>query len=85
MKKEEIGLKVLELLEKSELIPRDLYQEKLEYRYLDEGHIDSFDLFNFIVEIEVVFNITLSPEDTQSDDFRTPGGVVTLVCKRLTK
>jgi acyl carrier protein len=33
----------------------------------------------FILEIEECFGILLSAEDTQSDEFRTVGGIIALV------
>jgi acyl carrier protein len=33
----------------------------------------------FILEIEESFGISLLAEDTQSDEFRTIGGIITLV------
>ena len=75
----EISSIIISVLEKKELLPGDTTEEKLAYRYLDTGHIDSFSILNLIVEIENAFDITLSPEDTQSDEFRTPGGLVSLI------
>lgn len=78
MNKDEITQKVIALLEREEPLPVETLEEKLAYRYLDEGHIDSFAIMNFIVELEAIFDVTLSPEDTQSDAFRTPGGLVSI-------
>ena len=84
MNKDEVARKILAILERSEPLPRDTLKEKLTYRYLDEGHIDSFAIMNIIVEFEDVFDITLSSEDTQSDEFRTAAGLVTIVTERIT-
>ena len=84
MNKDEVARKILAILERSEPLPGDTLKEKLAYRYLDEGHIDSFAIMNIIVEFEDVFDITLSSEDTQSDEFRTAGGLVTIIEERLT-
>ena len=51
-------------------------------RYLDMGLIDSFALINFILELEEAFDIELSPEDTQSDEFRYLGGLINLIDKK---
>jgi len=74
------------------LTPRDFILNRLErkaplpttgdldaYRYLDKGHVDSLGLIKFIFEIEDAFDITLTPEDTQSDAFRTVGGLAALI------
>ena len=84
MNNDEVARKIIAILERSEPLPGDILKEKLAYRYLDEGHIDSFAIMNIIVEFEDVFDITLSSEDTQSDEFRTAGGLVTIIEERLT-
>jgi D-alanine--poly(phosphoribitol) ligase subunit 2 len=70
---------IISLLEKRGPIPLETDAEKLNYRYLDMAHIDSFGLNEFIMEIEDQFNITLSPEDAQSEEFRSVGGLVQLI------
>nr|WP_321271238.1 acyl carrier protein [uncultured Tolumonas sp.] len=55
----------------------------LTYRYLDAKHLDSFGLIQFIVEIEDEFDIELTPEDTQSDEFRYVGGLVELISRKV--
>ena len=55
----------------------------LSYRYLDARHLDSFGLIQFIVEIEDEFDIELTPEDTQSDEFRYVGGLVELINRKV--
>lgn len=71
------------MLEKKGLVPGDSEQEKLNYRYLDAGHVDSFSLIQFILELEDKFDISLSPEDTQSDKFRSIGGLIQIVEDKL--
>ena len=83
MNKDEVTKTVIATLERDEPLPKETVEEKLAYRYLDEGHIDSFSIMNLIVEFEVAFNITLSSEDTQSDEFRTASGLVTLIMARI--
>lgn len=53
------------------------------YRYLDGGHVDSFGLLHFIMEIEAEYGITLTAEDTQSDEFRWIGGLAGLIAGKL--
>ena len=53
------------------------------YRFLEVAHIDSFGLNEFIMEIEDQFNIVLSPEDNQSEEFRSVGGLVQLIKNRM--
>ena len=74
---------VFSLLEKKGPVPGNTEQEKMNYRYLDAGHVGSFDLFQFILEIEETFGVTLSAEDTQSDQFRTIGGLIQIIEEKL--
>ena len=76
---EDITTKVLAIIEKKKIIPLQNIEEKLDYRYLDEGHVDSFSLLNLILELESEFDIKLSAEDTESDNFRTPRGIVSII------
>lgn len=50
-----------------------------ELRYLEGGILDSFGLMQFIVAIEEDFNVELTPEDTQSEQFRTLGGIAEII------
>jgi acyl carrier protein len=81
--KDEIIKKIITVLEGYGPIPKESLVEKLAYRYLDEGHIDSFAIVNFIINLEDAFGIELSAEDTQSDEFRTVEGIVGIVIERL--
>jgi len=75
----EIYDEIVSLLEKRGPVQGNSDQEICNYRYLDAGHVDSLNIMQFILEIEESFDISLSAEDTQSDEFRTVGGVITLV------
>ena len=58
-------------------------QQVEKVRYLDQGWLDSFDLVDFLTYLEQEFNVELPPEDLQTDSFRTIGGVVETILKRL--
>jgi len=70
---------IVSLLEKRGPLQGNSDQEIRDYRYLDAGHVDSLNIMQFILEIEESFGISLLAEDTQSDEFRTIGGIITLV------
>jgi len=70
---------VIDLLEKRGPVPEGSEQERREYCYIDAGHLDSFNTIQFILEIEELFNIVLTPEDTTSDKFRTVDGLIQIV------
>jgi D-alanine--poly(phosphoribitol) ligase subunit 2 len=76
---QEIFIFIISLLEKHRPIPLETDAERLNYRYLEVAHIDSFGLNEFIMEIEDQFNIGLSAEDTQSEEFRSVGGLVQII------
>jgi len=57
-------------------------EEFLNYRYLD-NHLDSFGIMQFIMSIEEEFGITLLPEDTESEEIRTIGGLIKIIESKL--
>jgi acyl carrier protein len=62
-----------------------LTQEELfEYRYLDNGFIDSLAIVEMITIFEEEFNIHFNPKIMQSNEFRTIGGLISLI-ERLMK
>jgi acyl carrier protein len=75
----EIYDEIVSLLEKRGPVQGNSDQEICNYKYLDAGHVDSLNIMQFILEIEESFGISLSTEDIQSDEFRTIGGIITLV------
>ncbi len=74
---------IFSILERKGGVPGASIDEKLAYRFLDKGHIDSLGIMGFIMEIEEIFDIELSPEDTQSEEFRCIGGLVNLINQKL--
>jgi acyl carrier protein len=74
---------IISLLEKHGFVPGNDEEEKRNYRFLETGHIDSFKLNEFIMEIEDQFDIVLSPDDTESEEFRSIGGLIEIIKKRI--
>ena len=74
---------IISLLEKHGPVPGKDDREKLAYRFLETGHIDSFTLNEFIIEIEDQFSIAMSPEDMQSEEFRSIGGLIEVINSRI--
>jgi acyl carrier protein len=54
------------------------------YRYLDNGHIDSIGFIKFIFRIEEQFGIQFSQADISGVDIRSVGGLVRLIASKLT-
>lgn len=61
----------------------EIHHDVDKVRYLEQGWLDSFDLIDFIVYLEKEFEIEFTPEDLQSEVFRTIGGVVDTILKKL--
>ena len=74
---------IVSLLERHGPVSGKDEMEKLAYRFLETGHIDSFTLNEFIIEIEDQFDIVLSPDDTQSEEFRSIGGLIEIIKNRI--
>ena len=79
--KETIKQFIIDELEKKQSIPKNINID--EYRFLDEGHIDSLGSMKFIIAIEDKFSIELSQEDIVSDEFRTVGGLISIIEKHI--
>jgi acyl carrier protein len=72
---------IISYLEKKGELPQD--KTALQgCRYLDLGLVSSFEIINFIMELEDEFSISFTPEDTQSDQFRIIGGVATMITEK---
>jgi len=74
---------ILEILSKNSPLPIQDKKEILKFRYLDAGQIDSLNLIRFIMSIEEKFNIHMSNEDTDSDEFRYVKGLINLILKKI--
>ena len=74
---------IVNQLERKQPIPSNT--EIDQYRYLDVGHIDSLGVMKFVILIEQKFDIEISDSDMASDNFRSVGGLVALVCEKLAK
>ena len=57
--------------------------EFLSCRYLEMGLISSFDIINFILEMEEAYHINFTPEDIQSDAFRTIDGLIHMIKSKV--
>ena len=53
------------------------------YKYLEEGHIDSLELPLFIASIENKFKIKLTPKNLSSKKFRSIKGIINIIQKKL--
>lgn len=75
---------VLSFLRARGEIPGATVDEYMACEYLDVGLVDSFGLVELILDCEDKFSIRFGPEEMQSVEFRTIGGLVGLI-NRLTE
>jgi acyl carrier protein len=78
---DEIKPFIVALLSKKAPLPPGIQIDS--FRYLDYGQVDSMGLVKFVVDLEDRFDIELSAEDTQSDEFRYVGGLAALIQRKL--
>jgi acyl carrier protein len=53
------------------------------FDYIDSGHVDSFGMLRFVMEMESEFGITFSDADLLNPRFRSVGGVIALVGEKV--
>ena len=53
------------------------------FNYIDTGYVDSMALITFTVELESEFDIEISDDDIMSPDFKTIGGLVSIIKNKL--
>ena len=56
------------------------YNEFDNFHYLD-NHLDSFEIIQFILAVESEFSINLTPKITESEEFRTIGGLIDIISR----
>ena len=79
IKNKDIEKKIVSMLEEKKPIASKSKKNLKSYRYLDDGQIDSLEIFAFIQKIETFYKIKLKPEDTNSDEFRYVGGLIKII------
>ena len=72
---------VLRLIEKKAKLPKDTDIDS--FNYIDCGYVDSIGIIKFIVEIESEFDIEILDTDLESLEFRTVGGIVSLINAKI--
>lgn len=72
---------VLDLIEKDAPIPEGISLES--FNYIDTGYVDSIGVIKFVVDIETRFDIEISDMELESAEFRTVGGVVSMINRKL--
>ncbi|NDV22203.1 acyl carrier protein [Desulfovibrio sp. JC022] len=70
---------VIEQLEKVKEIPASSDEEKKNFNFIDEGHIDSFGIMNLVLTVEDKFNVQLTQDHFQSEEIRTVSGMAKII------
>ena len=68
------------IAERAEL-PGETESERLSVEYLDDGLLNSMAVVELVVGLEDRFGIRFEPEDMQSVEFRTVGGLIEVVSR----
>jgi acyl carrier protein len=53
------------------------------FNYIDSGYVDSIGIIKFVLELESHFGIALSDADIESTEFRTVGGLVSIIQNKM--
>jgi acyl carrier protein len=54
-----------------------------DFDYIKAGLVDSLSLLRFVMDLEVEFGVEISNEEIVSPEFRTVGGLVALLERKL--
>ena len=53
------------------------------FNYIDSGHVDSMAIIRFILELESEFKIDIAPEEIESAEFKSIGGLVKIIQSKV--
>ncbi len=74
---------IYELLERYE--DQKKYEKEGEYNFVNESDLDSFELLNFIADVEELFKVNFSPEELSNSDTQTVEGLSRLISSKQLK
>jgi acyl carrier protein len=58
-------------------------EELSSLRFVDDVHLDSFEILSMIIELEMAFRVKISPEELVQEYTATVGGLVQLMNEKL--
>jgi len=70
---------ILNYLENIKELPGATKEEKMQYNFVDEGHIDSFGILQLIMTLEEKFDFRFDAEHLQSEEIRTIEGMAAAI------
>ncbi len=75
----DVERRILDFLRSKGEIPGRTDEERRDYAYLEQGHIDSMEIVELVTYLEGTFGIRFEPNHLQSLEFGTVGGLIDLV------
>ncbi len=79
--KDKIKNFLINYIEKKGELPKNINLD--EFNYIDSGYIDSMGIIKFTVAIEKEFDIEISEEEIISKNFKTIGGLCSIIEEKI--
>ena len=85
MEKKKIQDLIIKIINKIKPIEKKYKKNIDKFDFMSTGHIDSIEILKFILEIEDKFKISIKPSESVNKNFRTIGGLSSIMVKKLSK
>jgi acyl carrier protein len=76
----EIEAFILTAIQKKSKLPANC--DLARFDYLASGHVDSVAIIQFILDLEMKFDIDIREEDLESPEFRTVAGLARMIAEK---
>lgn len=84
-KKEIIQKKIVSILNSIRVIPKEKKKNLLDFNFIDNQHLDSFEILKFILTLEKYFKIKIDNFDPSKKKLQTINGFTSLILKKLSR
>lgn len=81
---QDVDREVLDVFRQFAQLPGDSVADQLSVEYLDDGILDSMAVVELVVALEDRFDVFFDPDDLESTEFRTAGGIGRIVSRLRT-
>jgi len=81
MKKEEIKAVIVRYIEMKGKLPENTDIDNFDY--VGTGYLDSLSVIKFVVKLEEKFNIEIEDEEILRPEFRTIGGLASIILDKI--
>ena len=78
---EDIRQFIIKSIGKKAKLPKDIDIDS--FNYIDTGYVDSLGIIKFVADIEAAYDIEILDSDIESPEFRTVGGLESIICRKL--